>query len=414
MTNDENRAAREVLEYSRAKAFQLRPYWQAALYAWPMVLDARTPSLACDRSARIYVNPDWILARGKNVGATGLCHESWHLLAGHYSRADALGVPPEHAALVNRCQDAEANDGLRDEWERGNTGLTALPREWCVLPEDVQGKPHEAWERYYLDSLSNVGVAPPPMPWRGIDCGSGAHGQPRVWELGAPEQEGSWGLHEAEIQAVREQTAKDTLSYANGRGTVPGHLVEWANTVLRPKPVSWERLLDGIVRNVLQLSRGYRFHTYMRPSRRNAATDVILAALRAPVPKIALVGDTSLSMNIDHLGLVRGTISQICASLGAQLSFFPVDAAVHGRQELTDGAHARMVGRGGTDMTVGIEHAMREAKPDAIIVATDCATPWPAEKLRVPLVVAAVEANEASVQAVPSWARVVRIERRTP
>jgi len=410
---DENSAAREVLEFARANAYQLRPYWQHALYAWPMVLDARTPSLACDRSARVYANPDWLLANGKDVAATGLCHESWHLLAGHYERADAIGVTPERAVLANRCQDAEANDGLEEEWRRGK-GMAALPRQWCVLPADVGGQPHEAWERYYLDNL-----AQPPMPsaskFKGNDCGSGAHGQAREWELGPPEQEGAWGLHEADIQTVREQVAKDTLEYASkGRGLVPGHLIEWSNRVLRPKPVSWERLLDGVVRNVLQLSRGYRFHTYMRPSRRGGATDVILAALRAPVPKIALVGDTSGSMNLDHLSLIRGTISQVCASLGAKLTFFPVDAAVHGQQEIIDGSLARMIGRGGTDMTVGIEHALREAKPDAIVVATDCATPWPMHKPRVPLIVAAVEADDTLVRLVPAWARVVRIERAVP
>lgn len=403
----EHSAARETLEFARAKAYQLRPYWQAALYAWPMVLDDRVPSLACDRHGRIYANPDWVLAHGKEVTATALCHESWHLLADHYSRADAVSSP-EHAKLVNRCQDAEANDGLRDEWER-QRGMSPLPNRWCVLPEDVGGNPHEAWEKYYFDSLGSDTAS---TSQQASDCGSGSHGQARPWELGPPEQEGSRGLHEADIQTVREQVAKDTLAHvAKGRGTVPGHLIEWSNRVLRPKPVSWERLFDGLVRNALQLSRGYRHHTYMRPSRRSAVTDVIVAALRSPIPKIALVGDTSGSMSVDHLSLIRGTISQLCLSLGAKLTFFPVDAQVHGSQELTDGSLATMLGRGGTDMTVGIEHAMREAKPDAVVVATDCVTPWPREKLRVPLIVAAVEADESSIMAIPSWAKVVRIER---
>ena len=62
-------------------------------------------------------------------------------------------------------------------------------------------------------------------------------------------------------------------------------------------------------------------------------------------------------------------------------------------------------------MVVGIQHAIEKINPDAIVVATDCDTPWPAERPRVPVVVAAVEAAEHSIQKVPSWARIVRVER---
>lgn len=406
--------ARETLEFARAKAYQLRPYWQHALYAWPLHLDLRVPSMACDRQGRIYSNPMWLLKYGRDVGATGLCHESWHLLAGHYERADALGVTPERAALANRCQDAENNDGLQEEWLR-EKGMVPLPREWCILPEDVGGNPHEAWERYYLDLLSN-----PPPPSQGQkeqNCGSGAHGHPQEWEIGGvPSDEEATnhnrGLHESQIQTIREEVAKDTLRHANSRGHVPSHLIEWSQKVLRPKPIPWDRLLDGLVRNALQLSRGYRHYSYMRPSRRGSGGDVILAALRSPIPKITLVGDTSGSMSSDQLALIRGTISDVCSSLGAVLTFLPVDAAVHGEQRnVADGALAQMVGRGGTDMTVGIQHAVEKTSPDAIVVATDCATPWPAEKPRVPVIVAAVEAPESCIQEVPAWAKVVRVER---
>jgi predicted metal-dependent peptidase len=138
---------------------------------------------------------------------------------------------------------------------------------------------------------------------------------------------------------------------------------------------------------------------------------VILASLRSPIPKITLVGDTSGSMSGDQLALIRGTISDVCSSLGAVLAFLSVDAAVHGQQSLSEGASAMMVGRGGTDMTVGIQHAIEKTNPDAVVVATDCATPWPAERPRVPVIVAAVEAPEECIQEVPRWAKVVRVER---
>ena len=406
--------AREVLEFSRAKAYELRPYWQHALYAWPLHIDPRVPAMACDRQGRIYSNPGWLLKYGRDVSATGLCHESWHLLAGHYERADGLGVTPENAALANKCQDAEGNDGLQEEWER-RKGMAPLPPEWCVLPKDVGGQPHEAWERYYLDLLS----AQSPQERRGgpMNCGSGAHGQPQEWEIvGVPGDDEATdenrGLHESQIQSIREEVARDTLRHANSRGSVPAHLIEWSQQVLKPRPVPWDRVLDGLVRNALQLSRGYRYYTYLRPSRRGGGGEVILASLRSPVPKITLVGDTSGSMSGDQLALIRGTISDVCASLGAVLTFLSVDAAVHTEQRnVSDGSIARMVGRGGTDMVVGIQHAVEKINPDAIVVATDCDTPWPTEKPRVPVVVAAVEAAEHLIEKVPSWARVVRVER---
>lgn len=405
--------AREALEFARAKAYALRPYWQHALYGWSMHLDLRVPSMACDRHGRIYSNPMWLLKYGRDVGATGLCHESWHLLAGHYDRADALGVTPDRAGLANKCQDAENNDGLQEEWlrEKAN-GMAPLPREWCILPEDVGGKPHEAWERYYLDLLSESSEQ---RSDKEPNCGSGAHGHAQEWEIPMPSDEEAdnqnRGLHEAQIQTIREEVAADTLRHASSRGHVPAHLIEWSQKVLRPRPVPWHQLLDGFVRNALQLSRGYRHYSYMRPSRRGAGTSVILASLRSPIPKITLVGDTSGSMSGDQLALIRGTISDVCSSLGAVLTFLSVDAAVHGQQNLSEGASAMMVGRGGTDMTVGIQHAIEKTNPDAVVVATDCATPWPAERPRVPVIVASVEAPEECIQEVPRWAKVVRVER---
>lgn len=397
--------ALDVLQYARAKTFQLRPYQQHATYAWPLLIEPRTPSMAIDKWGRIYANPDFILHYGRDVCATTLCHETAHMLREHFSRADGLGITD--AVLANKSQDAEINSRLADEW-KARKDMAPLPAEWCVLPAHLGARDYEPWERYYLDALRTPPRGRIPSP----QCGSGATGIQAEWEIGSPADTGVHGIEEADLRTIREQVARDTLQHAQRAGRIPGGWTEWATEVLRPRPKPWRQILDGYIRTVIQLAAGYRHYTYSRPSRRqDERSSIILPAMRSPVPKIAMVGDTSGSMTVRLLGLVRGLVRDICASLGAQLIFFATDAAVHGdAQRVSDGREIVLAGRGGTDMAVGIEHAIQETRPDAVLVATDCVTPWPTFAPRVPVIVAALGNEHDAISRVPPWARVVTVE----
>lgn len=244
-------------------------------------------------------------------------------------------------------------------------------------------------------------------------CGSGADGVKRKWEDGDPSRTGTDGVSDADwrdverhvAQSIREQEEKS-------RGTVPGHWVEWADNVLRPERIPWDVELAGALRWAMNDVAGMVLHSYRRPSRRqNAVPEVVLPTMRRPVPRVAIVGDTSGSMSGDDLALVRGTVSDICAALGATVIFIATDADVHGIQNVQDGRNAEMRGRGGTDMRVGIECALTDVrpKPDVIVVLSDCETPWPEEDPGTRVVIGAIRTNDHALSNCPEWARVIRI-----
>jgi predicted metal-dependent peptidase len=69
------------------------------------------------------------------------------------------------------------------------------------------------------------------------------------------------------------------------------------------------------------------------------------------------------------------------------LTLLTVDAEVHGVQKVTRVEDIRLTGRGGTDMSVGIMAALEtKPRPDIIVVLTDGYTPWPPQRLPVPVI----------------------------
>jgi len=242
-------------------------------------------------------------------------------------------------------------------------------------------------------------------------CGSGAHGVHQPWEDASPANGGGEGLEDADwkdiegrvARAIREQETKS-------RGTVPGTWVSWADEILHVERIPWDQELAGAVRWAVNDVSGKVTHNYKRPSRRQQATpEVVFPSMRRPIPNVAFVGDTSLSMSERALATVRGVVEDVCMALGAALSFIATDAAAHGVQRAHNGRVIEMRGRGGTDMRVGIESALEDVKPrpDVIVIASDCETPWPEEEPSARVIICAIEASEAAIAACPEWARVI-------
>jgi hypothetical protein len=69
----------------------------------------------------------------------------------------------------------------------------------------------------------------------------------------------------------------------------------------------------------------------------------------------------------------------------ADVTYYACDTTPH---NLGRALPARLPGGGGTDLRNGIAMAIAEGAR-AIIVITDCGTPWPAEPTRVPVIIAA-------------------------
>jgi predicted metal-dependent peptidase len=426
-------AAEAKMRAARARVSFLRPYFSHAIFGYVLVEAPRCPSIGVDEYMRMYWNPTFVHAHTIEQLAVILLHEIGHTLRLHHRRARALGVTSLTADTANICQDAEINDDLRDEIA-ARSDLPPLPGN-PFLPASIGCNDYDVWEVYYAHLMDNAivistrgqgepedndeGGSGPSNGNEGgklviripHDCGSGAHGSRRSWELGANSK--TEGVSDADQRDIRRLTANAIADRQRSRGDVSNGWKEWADEILRPNRVPWDQELAGNLRWAVNEVAGKVFHSYKRPSRRQSAIpDIVMPDMRAPQPFVAIIGDTSGSMDTDDLALVRGTAQDICHSIGARVAFVATDATVHGGTQMVRGGRdIEMLGRGGTDMRVGIEYALSRIrpKPDVIVVCTDCETPWPAVRPLSRIIVCAINATETSIANIPSWARVIRI-----
>jgi predicted metal-dependent peptidase len=100
---------------------------------------------------------------------------------------------------------------------------------------------------------------------------------------------------------LRRLVEQEVVRHGKEAGDVPAGLLRWADDVLKPK-VNWRRALTTELRKAVADTLGAVDYSYRRPSlRATVAEDVVLPALRRPVPEVAVVCDTSGSMTEDLL-----------------------------------------------------------------------------------------------------------------
>ena len=210
---------------------------------------------------------------------------------------------------------------------------------------------------------------------------------------------------------LRRQVAQDVLAHGKQPGTVPAGLLRWAEEVLAPK-VNWRALLAAELRRAVAEVSGAVDYSYRRPSRRSAvAGQVVLPALRRPVPEVAVVCDTSGSMTEDLLAMVLAEVEGLLRALGLarQVRVLACDTAVAPAQRVSSARQVQLIGGGGTDMGAGIAAAAAlRPRPAVTVVLTDGYTPWPAEPpkgMRIVVGLLGAQAPDA-----PPWARAVRVE----
>jgi predicted metal-dependent peptidase len=379
------------LAAARLLAADRTPYFSAGLFALTPVASPGLGTFAVDRRWHLYVDPDVVDRWTVPQVAAVLVHELYHVLREHAERGAALGVGPENARPWNVACDAEINDDLVA------LGLELPPTP--VLPDTLGAKRHQLAEAYYA-GLPEVDVF--------TDCGSGAHGQPRAWERDAG------GLEHADAVLVRRQVAGDVQT-AKRQGRLPKGIERWADSVLEER-VDWRRALAAEVRRAVSYVAGRVDYTYRRPSRRSAAlSGVVLPSFARPVPSVAIVVDTSGSMDQRTLGRCLSEIDAIVTSIGLRTIGVPVlacDAAVHAVTRVVSAERAVLVGGGGTDMGAGLAaaHALRP-RPEVVVVLTDGHTPWPDTPPSTRVVVALLGSRHAGVESLPDWVRAVVIDR---
>ncbi|MEV6924229.1 VWA-like domain-containing protein [Dactylosporangium sp. NPDC051485] len=386
---------RTKLLAARYRAAKLRPYLASALYALSVVPSWHLATMGVDRHWRLYVSPDFVAAHPVEELAGVWVHEVAHLLRDHHGRADRLPHAEHHDRFrVNLAQDCEINDDLVAD------GLALPPQR--VEPKTF-GLPVGRLFEEYLPGI-------PRSTELHLQCGSGAHGGPVPGELGP---DGAPAVRGIEADAIRRQTADAIRAHARSRGTVPGGWMRWAERIAEPV-VDWRRVLAGALRQAVAWASGAVDYTYARPGRRGGALrGVVLPSLRRPLPRVAIVIDTSGSMGPDDLASALGEVTGVLRTVGIRgnrVTVLACDADVHAVTRVTKAEQVELGGGGGTDMRVGIARALAVPDPpNIIVVLTDGATPWPDEPTGCRVIAGLVGDHPP---APPAWIEAVHITER--
>ena len=238
-------------------------------------------------------------------------------------------------------------------------------------------------------------------------CGSGCDGLPRGYEL-LDSDETQPAVGHAEADRIREAVAFAYRGHVTDRGLEPGDALRWAEQILEPT-VPWQQVLAAAVRRSVAAVSGAQDYTFARPSRRRTAVpNVILPGMRRPLPSVAVVVDTSGSVDdgllAQALAEVEGALSGLGVS-GGRLRVLACDAAVHVVTTVSRVADVQLAGGGGTDMRIGIAVAtdLRPA-PEVIVVLSDGYTPWPEDPVPGAAVVAGLLGRDRSLlPSTPPW-----------
>ncbi|WP_083949761.1 vWA domain-containing protein [Herbidospora yilanensis] len=375
---------------ARYRAAADRPYFATALYALSIVPSSRVPTMGVDAHWRCYVSPAFVDATPVEELAAVWIHEVAHLLRDHHARAGRLPPADQRDRLrVNVAQDCEINDDLLAD---------RLPLPAGRMEPRLFGlAPGRLFEEY-------VPLLPPHE--HPLDCGSGAHGRPSPWEIG----EGAPMVGPVEAESLRRHTAEAMRAHRRSRGTLPKGWERWAEQVLEPV-VDWRRVLTGAVREAVAWAGGAVDYTYRRPSRRSAAMrGVVLPSLRRPLPRVAIVVDTSGSMGDDELAAALAEVTGVLREVGVhgnRVTVLACDADVHAVSRVTSAEQVTLAGGGGTDMRVGVTAALAARdRPNVVIVLTDGHTPWPDEPAACRLIAALIGSGAPPP---PGWVETVSV-----
>jgi predicted metal-dependent peptidase len=365
-----------------------------------VVAEPESGTVSVDESWRMHADPDLVAGWTPAQLGSVLVHHVCHLLRTHGERAQSVGVGPDEARVWVRAADAEINDDLIP------AGLDLPGRP--VLPADLGAQDGLLAEQYFAATRttgrSAAKVTDEAAAGQWLDCGSGADGVPRPGD-GPP------GLPAWQADLLRRQVAQDVIAHSKQAGNVPGGLLRWAREILSPK-VNWRALLAAELRRAVAEVSGAVDYSYRRPSRRAAvAGNVVLPALRRPVPDVAVVCDTSGSMTEELLAAALAEVEGLLRALGLarQVRVLACDYAAGPAQRVSSARQVELVGGGGTDMGTGIAAAVAlRPRPAVTVVLTDGYTPWPPAAPKGTRVV--IGLLGAGAPAAPAWARSVRVE----
>jgi len=354
---------------ARFAAIVRAPYLASALAAVSFVRQPELGTVAVDDRLRVYFDP-LVLERWSTAELAGaLLHEVNHVVRYHHTRQTTSGANPD---LWNLAADLEINDDLT----RADIELPA----GALLPA-LFGLPDNELAEWYAEHLCDE-MAPRESP----SCGSGAGGYTRDFELG--DNDDLPGLSPVQLDRIRDAIARSIVAHGLG---APGGLERWAQARLRSN-IPWSMVLRDAIRRALPRGAGHHRHSWSRLRRHNP-TAAILPSLRAAPIHIAVVVDSSGSMNQHDLDQAVSDVATLKGIPGVdRVTLISCDTEAVEVAVPRAGYSVALVGGGGTSLGAGLNLAPTLRQPaDLVVVITDGRTDWPHRRpLRLAPVVALI------------------------
>ena len=311
----------------------------------------------------IFFDPSFAVQLTESQLGVVWAHEVLHLAFGFFHRRgnrDLRGFNVAHDYAINLALDdfMKLRPGVLEwttgEWspylDRAFEGMSAEQIYDCL---QVEEPPEEGKEKGFPDAQ---------------DCVPDPEGGAKAWESQAQQ----WRMALAEAAQMQG---------LQGAGDLPASLAILVDGILKPRMPWADRLLRGLEGRL----RGGTL-SYARPSRRSLSSDLILPGPGRRRARLALVLDTSGSVQMDELRAFLGGVRRIAEASAASLRVLEVDAAIQVDEDVEDldewlrqARHLR--GGGGTDFGA-VPGALRhhpELEPvDLALLFTDGEpTRWP-------------------------------------
>jgi predicted metal-dependent peptidase len=135
------------------------------------------------------------------------------------------------------------------------------------------------------------------------------------------------GISESEADAIRRNVAKKLEEAFKGRGDMPGGYGRWVAEELKPPTRNWRREFKNLVSWGMRKAFGQERRTYKKPNARRCASSqwkIIYPSTYTPIPKVALVQDTSGSMSDQAIQDSLSEVQGILRTLNAEISSLTV------------------------------------------------------------------------------------------